>query len=96
MEISESLSNSWLSLMGTDSGRWKIISHYKEFEFARGPILFYYGNGKSNLSDEIEKQKILRIAREECCTICGVHLEKDERNSKLCCTVCYNKKADDD
>lgn len=59
-----------------------------------GPTLISYGNGKSNFSEEIEKQKILRIAREECCTICGVHLDGDERNKKLRCTVCYFKKDD--
>lgn len=72
----------------------ELIKGYQPIFLASGPTLFSYGNGKSNFSDEIEKQRILRIAREECCTICGVHLEGDERNKKLKCTVCYFKKDD--
>jgi len=95
MEISESLSNSWLEIMGIDSSKFKIIMVEDTLPLlASGPTLFSYGNGESNFSEEIEKQKILRMAREECCTICGVHLDGNERNKKMRCTVCYFKKDD--
>lgn len=72
-----------------------VVAVDEELKLASGPTLISYGNGKSNFSEEIEKQKILRIAREECCKICGVHLEDDEKNKKMRCTVCYFKKDDD-
>ena len=94
MDIITSLAVPWLKVMGIDPSKFKIIMTDKEFELAPGPTLFLYGNGKSNLSDEIERGRLLKFAREECCTICGVHLETHERNKKLRCTVCYFKKVD--
>lgn len=92
-KMDEELSNKWLELMGIDFTKFKILFTNDKFEMASGPMIFAGLLTKEQEQLEITKRHFIELSK-ECCKICGVHLERDEINSRMRCTVCYFKKDD--
>ncbi len=64
----------------------------EELKLTSGPIRFADTRSKDQIIMDKVHDDLIELSK-ECCTICGIHLEKNEINEKMRCTVCYFKKV---